>query len=404
MSISDRYPPLNPPRSSAQLEEISNLIVRRFEHLASLRGPATLGYKAAAALLPYAAQQEADGEGAMIDAFLGLIRSSGPQEFLCDPLITLFDEGSPKILNQVIVFVAPYVIWSIYPNSHTVTRWAVAILAVPYTTEVGESFVDTLLQIAAEDFLCPSIPFDVWALLKKQPFLPAGCKGREVGALEPIVHRVRELGDIEILKSYLLIIWLESHGFSSGTLTIMCASIREEFCGIGMGGHRGDLNKRLDCILAQSDRGLDHPRSSRQQYEELKEVLLEVDKDATEILTRTPSRLTSIFGSLTQVCIHRIPLDICLCAPTPVPIVVWPQYSFPVPPSPCFGSTRVHLHQPFTKSTYPPLRHLQTFVMTLSRWKVGKRACCASHHFHLSIIPSCVTQIMPLFPHCNSYP
>jgi len=324
--------------------------------------------KALTALLPYAAQQEADGEGAMIDAFLGVIRASGPHEFLLDPVVPLFDEGSPKILNRVIVFVAPYMIWGPYSNSSAVTRWAVAILAVPYTTEVGRSFVNALLQIAARDYLRPSIPFEVWALLKKRPFLPAGCKGREVGASEHIFCRVRELEDIEILKSYLLLIWLESHELPSNAL--MCASIREDFCGIGMGGHRGDLKKRLDRVLARSDRGLNLLRAPRQrcqhilgQYEELKEVLLEVDKEATEVLTSTPSRLTSLFGSLTLVCIHRIPLDVCLCTPTPMPIVVCLSHSLLVPPSTCFGSTRVHLHQPFTKSAYPPLRHLQTVII-----------------------------------------
>jgi hypothetical protein len=67
----------------------------------------------------------------------------------------------------------------------------------------------------------------------------------------------------------------------------MQTSIREDFGGIEGCGHRDDLIKHLDRVLGE----LDTPyinQVTEEQYELLKNVLLEVDKRATETLTRTP--------------------------------------------------------------------------------------------------------------------
>jgi len=52
------------------------------------------------------------------------------------------------------------------------------------------------------------------------------------------------------------------------------------------------------------------PGRSRIQYRELKQVLLEVDREATEILTRKPSRFTIPFNLLTSMDTYRISLDV----------------------------------------------------------------------------------------------
>jgi len=110
-------------------------------------------HKATSALFLYAVQRERDGKGGMIDALLGVVRTSKLGTFTIGPFITtLFDEGSPDSLNPVIALLSPYALWN-QGNSHSgmVTRWAAAVLAVQYTEEVGQSVVDTLLQIASLD-------------------------------------------------------------------------------------------------------------------------------------------------------------------------------------------------------------------------------------------------------------
>ena len=175
-----------------------------------------------------------------------------------------------------------------------VARWAAAASAAPYTEEIGQSVVDTLLHIASVDFLRPHIPVDIWTLLKKQPPLPPECLGRSRGSSRDVVLQIRALGDIEILKSYLLLIlseWDHIDDQLLGGLTEMKVSIREDFGGIKMQRHRRDLIKRLDHVLGQLDRGLDHLQQhkpsldthhisrAKKQYRELKGVLVEIETD-----------------------------------------------------------------------------------------------------------------------------
>jgi len=272
--------------------------------------------KAVTAFFPYAVWRERDGESRMIDAFLGAARTSGSRMSLwraIKPFVpTLFNAASPR----TIVLTSPHVPWhsDLHDKKNVVTRWAAAAaaLAVPYTAEIGQSVTDALLHIASVDALQPYIPISSWSWLNKRPSLPPICLGRPRGTKKCVVRRVRKLGDIEILKSYFLLVWSEwdSIGWSDGAAE-MRDSIRKEFGGIGMGHHREDLVKRLDHILGELDRGLgylkqhklwideDDVRRAKEQYGKLKEVLLEVDRGAMEILTRTSSRMIILFYSHT---------------------------------------------------------------------------------------------------------
>jgi hypothetical protein len=154
--------------------------------------------------------------------------------------------------------------------------------------------VDTLLQIASESKLLPHISVDIWLWLTKRPSLPPLCQGRYGGTHPDIVKAVRALEDLEILKSYLLLVWSEwdgqaSIGVCERGFRDICASTREDFGGVRNGHHRADLIRRLDCVLGQLDLGLEHlkqhnPHTTecdiqkmRRQYGELKEILLEAD-------------------------------------------------------------------------------------------------------------------------------
>jgi len=271
----------------------------------------TSKHKAIIALLPYAVWRERVGDHRMADACLGVIRVPDMWMSLGRQITALLDEGGPDFPNRLVTLMFPYAHWRYGPGTNTVTRWAEAALAVPYTEEVGQSVVDALLQIASYTFLQPYIPVDIWAWLKKQPTLPPICRGRRMRTVEPVVRRVRELRDIEILESYLLLVWSEWNSAPPDGFTEMRTSIREDLGGIWMERHREVLIKRLDHVLGQLDMGLghlreprplldeDHIRKARVQYEELREVLLEVDKGASEILTRTPFRLINLFNLLT---------------------------------------------------------------------------------------------------------
>jgi len=229
---------------------------------------------------------------------------------------------------------SPYADWGPESNRNTVTRWTEAVLAVPcYTEEVGQRVVDALLQIASNIYIQPYIPVNIWAWLKKRPSLPPVCSGRKMGTWHHVIPRVRQLGDIEILESYLLLVWSEWNVAYQGGFIEMCTSIREDLGGIGMGCHREVLINRLDYVLGQLDRGLEHLKQrnpllgedhipeARIQYEGLREVLLEVGREASEILTRTPFRLINLFNLLTSADVHRVSLDVHLCASSPVPVV-----------------------------------------------------------------------------------
>lgn len=99
----------------------------------------------------------------------------------------------------------------------------------PYSEEVGRSVIDALLQIASEDSLRPHIPVGVWVWLKRQPYLPPVCAGWYLGTSSDIVHHIRGLGDIEILKSYFLLVWSEWDYPDEDGFAETQVSIKEDF-------------------------------------------------------------------------------------------------------------------------------------------------------------------------------
>ena len=117
------------------------------------------------------------------------------------------------------------------------------------------------------------------------------------------VHQIRGLGNIEILKSYFLLVWSEWDWLYGSDLDEMEIAISEDFGGIGVWCHRGDLIERLDYVLGQLERGWEflhwhnplinksHVQIVKEDCGKLKERLLEVDRKAMETLTRTSPQL-----------------------------------------------------------------------------------------------------------------
>ena len=276
---------------SVQLDEVSHLITRKLgatvESVSLLDVPVC---KAASSLLPFAARPEQHGRYVTLDALLHTFRTS--EGFIWNPIVpALFDKISPL----TIVLISPYVDWnstSLADRESLVTQWAAATSAVPYTEEVGQSVVDVLLQVSPWPFLLSRVPIDIWGWLEKRPFLPPKCYGRTMGGEDCVVRHVRALGDINILKSYLLLIWSEWDCPWPTAFLETCTLLKEDFGRSGMRGHREDLIKHLDGVLERLDLGLgyfrrqkprlhfDHVQEAMEGYRKIREVLLEVDREA----------------------------------------------------------------------------------------------------------------------------
>ena len=341
------------------MEEVSTLIVQKLVTMVESRNPSKIQSKrkALTAFFPYAVTRERDGEHGMMDAFLGAAGAAGSTMHLWHairPFIpTLFDQASPR----TIVLTSSHVPWhSELCDENVVAIWAAAA-STQCTEDVGQSVVDALLHIASIDSLRSQIPAGIWTWLNKRPSLPPVCFGRSMGTKRNVVRLVRELGDTEILKSYFHLVWSEwDYIFDGSSRNEMQISIREDFGGIGLGHHRKDLVKRLDHVLKELDRGPGYlkqyklwidevgVRRAKGQYINLKETLLEADREALEVLTRTPSAYIVLSDLLNPADTFRIPLDVRLCAPPPVAVADRLQHSLRSP------NFILHLYVGFTTS------------------------------------------------------
>ena len=248
--------------------------------------------KAINALFPYAIYLEQGGQQEMINAILRAARASNSVasntgKFMWHQVVLyvsrLFEERSPTSLNRVIALILPYVPWDgALNNTIAVTRWAAAASAIPYTEEVGTSVIDALLQVSWVDFLQSQVPIDIWSWLKRQPSLPPICHGRSKNGPKQVAY-VRRLGDIDILKSFFILLWMSGYTPHPDSIHSMERSIREDFSGAGMEKHRKDLIEQLDQVVEQwnrrsasspSDRLL---QEAKRRYTKLRDTLLELD-------------------------------------------------------------------------------------------------------------------------------
>ena len=115
------------------------------------------------------------------------------------------------------------------------------------------------------------------------------------------VRSIRQLKDVKTIKSYLLLLWSERWPLRPDGFSEMRASVCEDFSGIGMGYHRTDLIRMLDRFLEQSGNEQESPvLEVMEQYCSLKEVLVEEEKKASDILTGTHSRIALSFDIFTR--------------------------------------------------------------------------------------------------------
>jgi hypothetical protein len=191
----------------------------------------------------------------------------------------LFRGPNTPSMDLLIVTLSPYVGWcDQYHSENDVIRWVAAASAVPYTEKVGRDIVSVLLQIAFCDPLRPHIPVNLWAWLKGGLTSPPSYRQRYTIITNKAVRYIRGLGDIEIFKS-LVLLPLSEHNCVLDE-DYMEDSLREEFCGIGMWGHRKDIVERLE-RCSQYDFV-----ATRISAGKLRDVLLEVETEAAKTLIR----------------------------------------------------------------------------------------------------------------------
>ena len=193
--------------------------------------------------------QQQQMANAISHALQALDRRRGYVWDLVDPYTPiLFCGPNTPSMDWLIILLSPYIFWDDKcRNKSYVIKWAAAASAVPYTEEVGRDVVSALLQIACYDSLRPHIPVEIWTWLKKPLTLPPLYRRRGIKTTRNTVHYIRGLGDIEIFKSFFILSWLEHNDVDDKDN--MENLLREDFCGIGMWGHRKDLIKRLDRVL-----------------------------------------------------------------------------------------------------------------------------------------------------------
>ena len=335
---------LSDPEPSARMDETSGLICQKLETMIEAADPPTIQSRGVAitAFFPWAVCQERNGRGEPLGTFLRVAKASRADQFmqhLVEPFVaTLLDEESPVCMKRAAILASSYIPWMHLTNDKRLVQlWAAAAWVVPYTDKIGRIVADTLLQMAFHDSLRPHIPTGMWSWLDKRPSLPPDCE-RRWGSARDVVQTVRALRNVGTLTSYLLLVWSE-WDYVLYSLEEMCASIREDVCGIWMGRHREDLLRRLDHILGQLDLGLetlrrhkpdlneDDVERMKAEYGQLREVLLEVDGEATDMLIGEYLGLGILFGLLTPADRRRIPLDVYVCDPASVSVVACPTVS-----------------------------------------------------------------------------
>jgi len=288
------------------VRQVSNLVIQEVEAMVEANNPDELRSKrkAVMALLPYAVWKERDGQPKMLNMFLRAARASMTLEFRWHYVDQFAGPLFFKARPSAIVLTSPHVSLELLINNPPLVRqWAVAVSAVPYDEEIARSVVNELLWVASSSAISRFITADVWSWLKRRPTLPPTCWGRHLGTSSQVVKVVRGLKDIELLKSYLLLAWSEWNTPRDDGFEEMRVSIREDFCGIGMGRHQTDLIQHLDHVLGELGWGLgylkqDKPdlsegqvQNMKRQYQQLREALLEIN---LKTIARTSSCLVVI--------------------------------------------------------------------------------------------------------------
>ena len=322
------------------MEGVSRLIIQKLETMVKDPGMhKTLrsNYKSIGTLFPYAIRLGQGGEQEMINAILLAAKVSWKivqWRRIAAQVAAVFDESSPPSLDRIIIHISPHVPWhnrELY-TKNAVTRWAAAVSAASYSDEIGRSVVDGLLRISEISLPQPHIPVDIWTWLKKRPPLTPVRLRRSYRFSANVASHMQGLGDIEILKLYLLLVWSEwdTHN-SDGWFEVDMLTWLGEFDGIETWSYRDDLIKHLDRIQEQLELRLEYFQQQRLEIDEdciernkkrywrVKNALLGAYERAMKTLTRMPLRLILVISVLILVDVSETHSTFACALPLPCP-------------------------------------------------------------------------------------
>ena len=272
------------------MEQVSSLVTQKLEAMVKAADGILLDSKreAISTLVIYVILEQGR-QKRMANAISHALQASLMWNFVEPYTPMLFCGPNTPSMNSLIILLSPYIGWDDkYHSKGDVISWAAAASAVPYTEEVGRDVVSALLQILIYDSLRPHIPPNIWTWLKKHSILAPPYLPRYMRITSSALRYIRGIGDIEIFKPFLLLAWSENNDIRGDDEDSMKVLLREDFCGIGMWGHRRDLIERLDRVLE----GFSQPDYYSFQYESLKNGLLELETEAAETLIRMLSELS----------------------------------------------------------------------------------------------------------------
>jgi hypothetical protein len=285
-------------------------------HVPESKGEATIAF------LPYASRREENGFGELSDV--------------------LDFKLATQYLGTALPISLKHAVVDAFRHSHSflehasnidamMQHWIAAASTLPYTDDVGESVVDTLLQMAFRDDLRSHIPVEAWNWLKKRPVLSPNCEGLKFGTSLEVFRAVREVGDLELIVSYLLVVWSKWSQSHPDGFTAVLEFIRSGLQGIEGAGYHGDLIQRLDDVLSQIKLESPAPPEAADNiswYTEFRRALEEVNKEARRMLTCTSHGVLACFYLLTYLCAYRISIYSHECASSFILVMYRPITSF----------------------------------------------------------------------------
>ena len=265
----------------------------------------------------------------MLDAFLRAATTSNFKWYHPSRYTNLFPS---KATPRAIILSSPHIPWYLLDEREDlVQRWAAVVSAAPYTEEFARNVVEALFWIASRKALLSHIPFNAWSWLTKRPSLPPVCGARFFGTYPDVFKTVQELNDIEVLKSYLTLVWSEWDPLQDGGFDEMCVSIPKHFGRTEMGHHRADLIQRLDHILEQLDQGTGHLMQRnphfredsfgqmKDQYGKLKDILLGANVEA---IARRSDPVIALLCILIRVGMVRVSKHVYVHSSPPIPLTL----------------------------------------------------------------------------------
>lgn len=270
-------------RIRVQLGAVLNLIILKLKTMVKPDQILPISKcEAICTIIPYAMFLAEDNQPELANAVMNIVQASKNYYFMSSIssyITTLFGKPMNPFRDWLITLISPHISWKDgVHGAKMVRQWFKAVLRVPDTVEVVWSVIATLMEITSIDSLRQCIPVEIWGWMKKWKSLPPVYWGQFCRATPDVLQYVQELGDFEIVMSYLLV-WSVWYSFHVDDLNEVEILIRREFDKIGMQEHQKDFFNWLDYVLNKMVMELEDTilyDEWRKRCEKLKIVMLDM--------------------------------------------------------------------------------------------------------------------------------